>query len=97
MNKENLRKLIETIRESETFDMKEFTKCGTPACIAGHATMLLGKNLNIVCGYEHVYNLAEFLQISNGFAREIALGKLYVNNASAAEVIEYLEKIPAES
>ena len=40
MHTANLRKLIQTIEQSESFDMQYyFHSCGTPACIAGHAAM----------------------------------------------------------
>ena len=41
MNVENMRKLRDTIAESETYDQgRFFHECGTPACLAGHAVML---------------------------------------------------------
>ena len=37
MNRERLMILQETLRTTKTYDQTEFFRCGTPACIAGHA------------------------------------------------------------
>ena len=38
MNIDNIRKTIESLKASKTFDQAHFLhSCGTPACIAGHA------------------------------------------------------------
>lgn len=53
MNIDNINKVIQAIRVSETFDMGRFwmprswlpsetPECGTPSCIAGHAAFLAG-------------------------------------------------------
>ena len=37
MNRERLAILQERLRTTKTYDQYQFFKCGTPACIAGHA------------------------------------------------------------
>ena len=46
MNVDNIRKTIESLKASTTYDQTDFTNpCGTPACIAGHAAVNAGYTL----------------------------------------------------
>ena len=58
MNKENIRTLINALKQSKTFTMEFYyhEECGSPACIAGHVSrsMKAGKNpdyLTLVSGF----------------------------------------------
>ena len=48
MNRENIKKLIDVLEESKTYDQGRWSHniegphCGSPACIAGHAAQLAG-------------------------------------------------------
>ena len=66
MNVERLRKLRDVIAESKTYDQKEyFHDCGTPACLAGHATVL-------ALGYEGSSTDHEEMQSFSEDSEEIA-------------------------
>ena len=67
-------------------------KCGTPACIAGHAMLLNGhRNTKTVCPINH---LEEFLGINIGFAHYLERGdfspKEFTALITAKETVEYL-------
>ena len=80
MNKENMKRLVESIRSSTTFTMREFMigehPCGSPACIAGHASSLMEGHLL----FNSLEDIREFL----GLSRE-EMGKIYLPSFSYAD------------
>ena len=61
MNKDNIRTLINVLKQSNTFDMSDYRHdCGSPACIAGHVQSIEAKKL--VLHYEKL--VQNFLGVS---------------------------------
>jgi hypothetical protein len=78
MNYANLKTLRDAIEKDNTFNMNRYVHtCGTPACIAGHATALMGEDAVqelFAAGVYFARNLAAYLDISQSAATEISAG-----------------------
>ena len=104
MNKENLKKLVELIKSSKTFTMRDFSKrahdCESPACIMGHASSLMGNN-EIRC--HSVEKIGGFLGLTVSQASEVYAPYYYYADCesriwnkgyiSKAHAIRMLEKL----
>ena len=76
MNVENLRKLRAAIAKSETYNQMEiFHGCGTPACLAGHAILLM-----------HGHDISEYFREWGGLALMSAEAWLGLTPRQSAEM-----------
>lgn len=86
MNLENLKTLRDAIEKDNTFNMNTYTHgCGTPACIAGHASHLLGFTEPHETTDAYKSCLATYLDISAAAAEEISVGFSYYDTEQNKE------------
>ena len=84
MNIDNIRKTIESLRASTTYDQTEYNDdCGTPACIAGHAVIDAGLILKTNLGYCYdvegvVYDIEEAAATWLGLKDECVVDLFYM-------------------
>ena len=97
MKKENLKTLIDVLKQSGTFDMTQYYKpeCGSPACIAGHVQSIMNV-VNFTCMIDLT---KDFLGVSKGQALSIVSPKFlhadfrFEGHITKAHAIQMLERL----